>query len=368
MTSRERFVDYVKNGGDKVFASLQIGAGAGFDVKLAGKEWISEGTLQDTIDAYEKVGCDSLLNTGFSDLIDLVPGLKWETRSEDKGKERITYRHLDTPYGEMNWAMHERKYSGATPTQYPLTFGEGLDKVFWMVEQQSKVIDRVGELITPAIEQIHPHHAVSVQWPLQPFECLGLATVPDVVMSAMTDLDAYRRLCDQILELNIALCREVIKAGADFIFLGGPGREMMSPQLYEMFMVPDSQKITQAVHEAGGLIYTHICSPVEPFLSTGYYSQMGIDLFETLSPPPVGNVESLAEARKILPAEMCTRGNIGLDVLLKGSVADVRKATETVIEATRGTKHMVAASDYLFYDIPFENVKAVMATVNEANA
>ena len=51
---------YVKNGSDKVYASLQIGAGAGFDVKLAGKEWISEGTLQDTIDAYEKVGCDAL--------------------------------------------------------------------------------------------------------------------------------------------------------------------------------------------------------------------------------------------------------------------------------------------------------------------
>lgn len=94
----------------------------------------------------------------------------------------------------------------------------------------------------------------------------------------------------------------------------------------------------------------------------GYYGLMGIDLFETLSPPPVGNVASLAEARKLLPSSMCTRGNIGLDILLQGTVEDVQRETKRVIDATRGSKHMVAASDYLFYDIPLENVLAVVET------
>jgi len=95
----------------------------------------------------------------------------------------------------------------------------------------------------------------------------------------------------------------------------------------------------------------------------GYYNQMGIDLFETLSPPPVGNVADLARARRILDPEMCTRGNLGLDVLLQGTPDDVAQATMKILDATKGFKHIVAASDYLFYDIPLENVQTVVATV-----
>ncbi len=43
MNPRERFINYVKQGGEEPFVSLQIGGGAGFDCKLAGKEWLSEG-------------------------------------------------------------------------------------------------------------------------------------------------------------------------------------------------------------------------------------------------------------------------------------------------------------------------------------
>jgi uroporphyrinogen-III decarboxylase len=182
----------------------------------------------------------------------------------------------------------------------------------------------------------------------------------------MMNPEPYRKVCDEICEVNIEMLRAVLGCGADFVFLGGPGAEMMSPALYEAYMVPDSQMLSRAVHEAGGLVYSHICSPIEPFLSRGYYNQMGIDLFETLSPPPVGNVADLAEARQILDPQICTRGNVGLDVLLNGSVEQVVAATRAVLEATAGSKHMVAASDYLFYDIPTENVRAMVDTVKQS--
>ena len=159
--------------------------------------------------------------------------------------------------------------------------------------------------------------------------------------------------------------KEVFKAGADFVFLGGPGSEMLSPELYEKYLIPDSQAIARVSHDLGGMIYSHICSPIEPFLTMGFYNKMGIDLFETLSPPPVGNVKDLTAARKILDPQMCTRGNVGLDILLNGSAEQVVQATLDVLAATSGSKHMVAASDYLFYDIPLENVKAMVSTVKD---
>ncbi len=48
MTPREKFINYVKNGGKEFICSPQIGAGAGFDAKMSGKTWYSDATYLDT--------------------------------------------------------------------------------------------------------------------------------------------------------------------------------------------------------------------------------------------------------------------------------------------------------------------------------
>lgn len=366
MNTRERFIDYVKNGSEKPYVSLQIGAGAGFDTKLAGKTWNSETAIEDTIRAYEIVGCDPLYNTGLPDVGEVVETLKWTSKFEDKGDERVTERYLDTPYGQIHQKFHERPKIGTVPLHYGLTYEDeqrAFDIVKWYAEEHRKAAPYITGLLSPLVEKVLPHGPLSIQWNIQPFELFGLASVDNLVVLAKINPDEYRKTCDVTRDVNIELIKEVFAAGVDFVFLGGPGAEMMSPQMYEAYLVPDSKAITDVIHQIGGLVYSHICSPIEPFLSKGYYNQFGLDLFETLSPPPVGNVGDLAAARKSIDKDICTRGNIGLDLLLEGSVADVEKATIEIIEATRGYKHMIAASDYLFYDIPLENAQAVVRTV-----
>ncbi len=369
MNTKQRFIDVVKNGTDRPYVSLQIGAGAGFDCKLAGKEWISEGTVEDTVRAYEMVGCDPLINIALPDIGRIVPSLKWQTRTQNLPERRVTDKSLQTPFGDIYWQLLEQPRHGITPKVYPLTSESEhfFDIVSWYAEQTAKAKDRIGELINPVVEKYGTSGPIDIQWNIQPFELLGLASVQDLAIKAMTEPQEYTKVCDLIAEVNISLIEEVFKAGADFVFLGGPGAEMLSPKLYEDFLVPDSRKITSAVHNAGGLVYTHICSPIEPFLSSGFYNRMGIDLFETLSPPPVGNVENLKNARKICSPDMCTRGNIGLDVLLNGTEKEIEQAVVNVIESTKGTKHIIAASDYLFYDIPVENVKKLIKTASRIN-
>ncbi len=367
MTQRKRFLEYVRRGGSERMVSLQIGGGAGFDAKLAGKTWVSETTIEDTMAAYELVGGDGLINVGLPGFDRYVPELTWQHARTDTATERITRSRLYTPFGALEWEHCERPREGSTPVRYPIRFGDKTDVVSWLIERQYEALPYVPDMVGPLIEYVHPEWPLCIQWSVQPFEMLCLTPAPDAVLFAMHDMDAYRSLCDRILDLNVALCRAVIQAGADFIFLGGPGRELMSPLLYETFMVPDSARISTAVHEAGGMVYSHICSPVQPFLDMGYYNRMGIDLFETLSPPPVGNVLSLRDARQQLPEAMCTRGNIGLDVLLTSTPEEVREITHAVMQATEGHKHIVAASDYLFYDIPVENARAVVETVHAQN-
>ena len=48
MTNRQKLLNYIRYGGEKFICSPQIGAGAGFDTKMAGKTWFSETTHEDT--------------------------------------------------------------------------------------------------------------------------------------------------------------------------------------------------------------------------------------------------------------------------------------------------------------------------------
>ncbi|AQQ72099.1 methylcobalamin:coenzyme M methyltransferase [Limihaloglobus sulfuriphilus] len=366
MSAREEFIHYVNHGGDKPFVSMQIGAGAGFDTKLAGKRWNSETTLDDLIRAYELAGGYPLFNVGLPDAAGGNPALKRKTKTENRETERVVEQWLTTPYGELYWKGHEVPKQGFVPLKYPVSSADetrAFDIVRWYADQHAANLDYITDSLGADLAKLQPHGPVSVQWNMQPFELFGLPTVENLVMLAMLHHDEYRRCCDYLLDINMEICKAVFRADADFVFLGGPGSEMLSPGLYEDFLIPDSKVLTDFIRSLGKLAYTHICSPVQPFLDMGLYNRMGIDLFETLSPPPVGNVESLADARKILPSEMCTRGNIGLDILLNGTVDEVKEATLVVLEATKGRKHMVGASDYLFYDIPLENVRAVVETV-----
>jgi uroporphyrinogen-III decarboxylase len=170
---------------------------------------------------------------------------------------------------------------------------------------------------------------------------------------------------DKILELDKKIIDAMAASGIDFVFLGGPGSEIISPAYYEKYLVPYSQLITDYAHSKGLLIYSHICSPIEPMLSKGYYNQMGIDLFETLSLAPEGNITSLADAFTKLDNRICTRGNVSLSKMMTGTPELIRQEVHSIMEAAKGRKHIVAASDYLMYDVPEANVETLCNAVEE---
>jgi uroporphyrinogen-III decarboxylase len=144
---------------------------------------------------------------------------------------------------------------------------------------------------------------------------------------------------------------------------------MISPKYYEDFLIPYSKIVTEMAHKNGLLVYTHICSPIEPMLTLGYHNKMGIDLFETLSEAPVGNVKNIEDAFSKLSPEICTRGNIGLDKLLECKPQEIKDMSLRILEAAykMNRKHILAASDYMFYDTPSENVQAMCEAVKEFN-
>ena len=153
--------------------------------------------------------------------------------------------------------------------------------------------------------------------------------------------------------------------GIDFVTIGAMGSEVLSPRYYENYIVPYAKKLADYAHSKGFMIYNHTCGLLEPMLGMGYFNQMGIDLFETISPPPEGNILSFEDALSKIDPNICTRGNISLSLLINGKPDDIKKEVFSIMKAAEGRKHIVAASDYLMYEVPEANVIAMCEAVEE---
>ena len=373
MTNRERLLNYIKTGGDEFICSPQIGAGAGFDTKMAGKTWFSETTHEDTKRACEAFDMVPLYNFGLPDLTALTSDIHWqgEPMTVNENGRRFYKNNFVTPKGNIYLTVIEDELRGSCQTKYLITEEEELDILEYYLDSLLEVKDY--SYITQGVRGVRnllgDGEALDIQWAMQPYELLCFPSTMDTAMLVYDRPEQFRRLMDKILQLDERLIKAVVAGGADFVFLGGPGAEMISPKYYENYLVPYSKQVTDMVHKAGMLVYTHICSPIEPMLTKGYYNQMGIDLFETLSEAPVGNVKSIEDAFSKIDERICTRGNIGLDRLLNDTPEQIRELSLHILETAKrmGRKHILAASDYMFYEIPEENVHAMCRAVQEFN-
>jgi hypothetical protein len=362
---REEFVRYVTDGGPPV-CSPQIGGGAGFDTKLAGKDSVWETTLDDTLAAIARFDIVPLVNVGIPDLGECDPALRWAVVSEENGGGRkFRTEQLATPAGSLTRCMMQEPRGGYY-TKHAVVTEDDLGALEWYVERALEAdLTRVEQYVREVNDKVGDMAALDVQWPMQPYELLCFPSTKDTALIVHDCPERARALMDRIVVLDGRLIQAVARGGADFVFLGGPAKEMVSPTYYRNYLVPFSQQVSAMAHDNGLLVYSHICSPIEPFLTLGFFNRMGIDLFETLSPPPVGNVASLGDALRKVDETICTRGNIGLDVLLQADAGEVRERTFRLLDEARGRKHMMAASDYLLYDVPEENVHAMADAVRD---
>lgn len=373
MTNREIYKNYVKNGGEKFICSPQIGAGAGFDAKLVGKTWLGSVTVQETMAACRQFDMVPLYNMGLPDLAGLVDSVQVKsTMNESREGTRRTYdTEFITPVGKLHSRTIDDELKGGCPVEYYVKEEEELDILEYYLDELLEVKDfsKITEGVRKNREILGEDEAMDIQWAMQPYELLCFPSTVDAAILATICEEKYYELMDKMLRLDEKLIDAVAKGGSDFVFLGGPGSEMISPKYYEKFLVPYSKQVTDMCHEAGLLVYTHMCSPIEPMLSMGYYNQMGIDLFETLSEAPVGNVKSIEDAFSKLSPDICTRGNIGLDALLNETPEQIYERSWRILETAKrmGRKHMLAASDYMFYDTKIENVHAMCRAVREFN-
>lgn len=137
----------------------------------------------------------------------------------------------------------------------------------------------------------------------------------NALVSLVRDRAKAHAMLDRLTEASVTWAVAQARRGIDAVlissaFAGGP---LISTKMYREFVVPYERRVTQAVKEAGGVVYTHTCGSIgdrlELMLETG---TMGID---TLDPPPLGNTH-LAEAKAQIGSRVFIKGNMNAVELL----------------------------------------------------
>jgi hypothetical protein len=84
-------------------------------------------------------------------------------------------------------------------------------------------------------------------------------------------------------------------------------------------------------------------------------------VIETIAPHPEGD-NDLAESRRYLDPNICSKGNISLGLLRDGSVEDIVGATKAMVQAVDGYSHVYSTADAVFGETPIENFLAFIET------
>jgi hypothetical protein len=174
----------------------------------------------------------------------------------------------------------------------------------------------------------------------------------------------YRRSMAAVYEASLFVFGLALEEGFDFMSASGLGLEMTSPALFGAMDVPCLRDYADWTHDRSGLFWYHNCGRTQQLFEAGDFDRIEADVLETVAPPPAGDNE-LAEARRRLRGDSCTKGNLDLGLLREGTVDAVTAATRSMVDATRGRSHIHSTADAVLPGTPAQNLVAHLRTARE---
>jgi hypothetical protein len=200
------------------------------------------------------------------------------------------------------------------------------------------------------------------------FEMLSnLYIAPDMAFYILADhTSVMERMFEAQARTGEVWLRCAAEAGADFIISAINGLEIFSPTIYEKYLVPQTLRLTEATHALGMRFWVHNCGLMKKLIDMGVYERMGIDVLESFSNPPLGDVSDLRNARIKLGHKIVTRGALNVDLFYDNKLNRIKDRTKVVLEETRGYRHMIGDTNDSLPPYPRENILAVVDEVQKS--
>ncbi len=203
--------------------------------------------------------------------------------------------------------------------------------------------------------------------PHGPFNNASLLVDHDELYSLfLTDYDFYERLMRFAMNRILDYARAMDEAGVDVHCVGGnvPGG-FLGRKTYDRYILPFEREYIAFVQQNGTPAMYHNCGQIMNLVES--YVELGVRVVEPFSPPPLGDAD-LARAKAIVAGRYVILSGIDqVNVLQKGTVDQVRRATEQAMLAGKpGGGFILQPVDFLEYGTPPENVAAYAAAAQGA--
>jgi hypothetical protein len=196
---------------------------------------------------------------------------------------------------------------------------------------------------------------------------LGYQISPSMIFYQWNDFrETFILSMDALFEASLFVMNIAIEEGIDFMSDSSYGLEMTSPTLFAEMDLPYIQKFAHWTHDRNGLFWYHNCGYTRKLIMDGTFNTMGADVIETIAPPPEGD-NDLAESRRFVNPNICTKGNFNLNLLREGAPDQIAEETRKMVRAVHGWKHIFSTADAVLPGTPPENFIAFVKTAREVS-
>ncbi len=193
--------------------------------------------------------------------------------------------------------------------------------------------------------------------------------IQNMLMDALINQDYYHEYMSFFTDL---LCADMAcYAESDYDVVGMQGNmtngSVMGADHFRNFVLPYEKRAIDSLQGAKPVLY-HNCGVAKALLPV--YKELGIKIYETLSPEPMGDTV-LQEAKQLFAdTDMVLCGTFDQVNFLKTATEEevYAKAQKIMNVGKVGGNYIFAASDYLEMGTPINNVKAMIAGALSAAA
>jgi len=314
--------------------------------------------------------------TGLTTSVDFdLPQVKCWSEETQSGSLRVVRRFFATPAGTLTDVTKapppgDRRY-GVSPnpvrTEYLVKEPGDLEALRFLLAPKDEVS------LEPyfAAERLFGERGLVMLNIMSPLchRAGDAVAMEDLMVAFHTD----RSFFDEVLSLYehemIAEVEHALAAGVRHFFANWYYNSVSagwSPRIWQEVFAPQLQRMCDRIHAGGGTVNFYDDGKLMPVAEL--IADAGVDVLQTLTPPPVGDVD-LAELNRRIGDRVCLMGYVDLlYVVQRGTPQQIEQTVRETLETAGPTGFILGSSDSFREGTPVENIRAYFKAARKFGA